>query len=647
MARFDQSLVPLLALSFTGSIACVSGTAAGTPSGATSGDASSESHDNASAAGSDGDSNTDTDTPSTSSEDDESTPSEDDEDPTSAGDDPPSENASEGDDDTPQNTSPPNEPPTASIELAPASAVAPAQVRFDDGASSDSDGTIVDFGWDFADGTEATGAEVEHAFAGEGCFEVELTVTDNAGASGTATKTVVIVNDIASGDPDASLHVAPLASAVLPRDLTTNEAIAHFEGTVNSLGYAFALAEVLAGEIVISTTTVPLCGPAPITFSLDAMIPAVLVSHDVRISLAVGDTVTEIARVPDLVAGDLYVIQGQSNAVARRYSGDANPGNQGPFVRSFGTNAGEDAAAAADTIWRIANGDNGGGDGGIGQWGLRMAAVLSAETQVPLGLLNGGKGGRPITYFQRNDEDHADLSTNYGRLLTRLTAAGIDQDIRAFLWYQGESDQDNFMSHRAGFIALYEDWRDDYGEVDRTYITQIRSGCGGTWVGVKNVQRNLADEYEAITVMSTTALNGHEGCHYAFANGYESLGDRYAALLGRDLYGLVPDADVEPPNPKLARFTDAGAAVVVTMRNETSELTYQDGAHADFRLENAPGITVTGGSVQGHQLILRLSGDGSAATGITNLGHAKAGQWVTNENGVGLLTFFALPIEPE
>ena len=47
----------------------------------------------------------------------------------------------------------------------------------------------------------------------------------------------------------------------------------------------------------------------------------------------------------------------------------------------------------------------------------------------------------------------------------------------------------------------------------------------------------------------------------------------------------------------------------------------------------------------GSKILLRLSGDASDASSITYSGHANAGPWVTNEAGVGLLTFAHLPIE--
>lgn len=69
---------------------------------------------------------------------------------------------------------------------------APATIVFDGSASRDPDGTIVLYSWDFADGTRATDAVVEHRFAVSGTYRVRLTVTDNAGVTASADRIVEI-----------------------------------------------------------------------------------------------------------------------------------------------------------------------------------------------------------------------------------------------------------------------------------------------------------------------------------------------------------------------------------------------------------------------------------------------------------------------
>jgi PKD repeat protein len=73
-------------------------------------------------------------------------------------------------------------PPTAAIVATPTSGPAPLTVDFDGSSSSDSDGSIVTYDWDFGDGVTATGSAVSHTYEVAGSYTVTLTVTDNDGA---------------------------------------------------------------------------------------------------------------------------------------------------------------------------------------------------------------------------------------------------------------------------------------------------------------------------------------------------------------------------------------------------------------------------------------------------------------------------------
>ncbi len=60
---------------------------------------------------------------------------------------------------------------------------------FDGSASSDSDGSIVEFSWAFGDGKKGSGATASHEFSAAGDYTVTLTVKDNKGASDSQVQT--------------------------------------------------------------------------------------------------------------------------------------------------------------------------------------------------------------------------------------------------------------------------------------------------------------------------------------------------------------------------------------------------------------------------------------------------------------------------
>ncbi len=63
---------------------------------------------------------------------------------------------------------------------------------FDASASSDSDGAVASYAWDFGDGSTGTGVSAQHTYAADGSYPVTLVVTDDRGGTGTKTGTVVI-----------------------------------------------------------------------------------------------------------------------------------------------------------------------------------------------------------------------------------------------------------------------------------------------------------------------------------------------------------------------------------------------------------------------------------------------------------------------
>lgn len=89
-----------------------------------------------------------------------------------------------------------------SINAAPqasfTSSCAELSCEFDASASSDADGSVATYSWDFGDGQSASGATATHEFAAGGGQEVTLTVTDDEGAQGSTSKTVTAVAPVAS-----------------------------------------------------------------------------------------------------------------------------------------------------------------------------------------------------------------------------------------------------------------------------------------------------------------------------------------------------------------------------------------------------------------------------------------------------------------
>ncbi len=78
-------------------------------------------------------------------------------------------------------STPANVAPDAQFTMSTNIGSFPLLVVFDASGSSDSDGTIEQYDWQFGDGTTGRGAVVQHTYSTTGTYSAQLTVTDNGG----------------------------------------------------------------------------------------------------------------------------------------------------------------------------------------------------------------------------------------------------------------------------------------------------------------------------------------------------------------------------------------------------------------------------------------------------------------------------------
>lgn len=86
-----------------------------------------------------------------------------------------------------------NSPPIATISMTTNSGVAPLTVDFDGSKSTDPDGAISTYSWNFGDGTTFTGISPSHEYSTAGTFPVTLTVTDDHGEKHVDSTSIIVV----------------------------------------------------------------------------------------------------------------------------------------------------------------------------------------------------------------------------------------------------------------------------------------------------------------------------------------------------------------------------------------------------------------------------------------------------------------------
>jgi PKD repeat protein len=81
-----------------------------------------------------------------------------------------------------------NQVPTATFDAVTTNL----KVDVDGSASTDPEGPVASYAWDFGDGATGSGATASHTYAAGGDYTVRLTVTDGAGATATTTRSVTV-----------------------------------------------------------------------------------------------------------------------------------------------------------------------------------------------------------------------------------------------------------------------------------------------------------------------------------------------------------------------------------------------------------------------------------------------------------------------
>lgn len=374
-------------------------------------------------------------------------------------------------------------------------------------------------------------------------------------------------------------------------------------------------------------------------FAAEVRIPAALTSTDLVLSAVVAGKRRVLRSIDDVVAGDVIVIHGQSNAEARRWGATAHQ-LESPFVRSFGTNWLYPDVSAADRTWYEGRADTGMISGAVGQWGMQLAHRILQEHRVPIAILQGSHGGRPISWFLRDSADPASVDTNYGRLLSRLRDAGLDQRVSAVFWSHGESDNDNAAVHRAGATNVIDGLRTDLsdsGLPTAFCLVQVRSSpCGSAEaVALREEQRQLAADL-AVDLLSQTTLSSAIGCHWDFAGGYQRLGDLAWMGVRSAVYHLGPRSAARPPQPVSVRVT--GEREVTVRLSDALGLAVEPGAERDFRLNGVAAVTAVR-LVGPDTLVLTTTRPVAPGESVSYVAHLGAGPVIVNRAGAGLVAF--------
>jgi len=431
-------------------------------------------------------------------------------------------------------------------------------------------------------------------------------------------------------------------------------------GKINTAGYDSVYMEVFKNASVWKRKGSKLIyANGSASFNLKQKIHAELSEYHFKLYLKSGSSSVLISKADSVVCGDVYIISGQSNS----HMTDAQMTYKNEFCRSFGIqtlNYNSFPYNPADTTWGLSKADAEisifTGPHNVGIWGLELQRIIKENFGIPTCIINGGAAGTTIENNLRNNNNHADLNTIYGRQLYRSQKAGITDKVKAILWYQGESNGTlSYQYYQQNFQTLYNQWSQNYPGFKYTYVFQTRPGCSEQYASqLREVQRKLPESFSNLEVLSTSGLPFFSGCHYQYW-GYKNIGTVIFRYVSQKFYSPVDTNGMRGPNVRTAFYTNAQKNEIAVLFNNSS-VSYWPADSLGQSMKNyfyLDGQTnkVSLGSKSGDTIKLKLH-TSSNATKLTYLPtvwtHVDSavylGPFLRNTRGIGAFSFHEFPI---
>jgi hypothetical protein len=489
----------------------------------------------------------------------------------------------------------------------------------------------------------------------QGSGSLVVTLTMDNGTTGVTNSTTIHVQEPAT-DPwverTPGATEKPMTGQFFARNPLTNLGTIYYNGaqsgTPNSVYLKVYKTPSGGSETLHATHRQSPVGGA---YAFSAPIPAGLITYRVVYGTTTGATDTDVATVTDLVCGDAYIIEGQSNAVATDNS-EPQVDTSFPWIHTYNPTLGWGPAFAKPTSPKW--------DSKIGFWAMKLGQNIVANHQMPVCFINGAVGGTRIDQHQPNPANHtvgAGTYDIYANLLNRVVAAKLTHGIRGIFWHQGESDSSNFgpildydyTTYQQLFLDMSAAWKQDYPNFQKYIIFQVMPkpcGIGPKGDQLREVQRTLPFLYSNMSILNTLGFAGDGGCHFTKA-GYESIADRILPLVSRDFHGIVPSGAVTAPNLKRAYFTSAARTAIALEFDQA--MSWSIFSMPNYYVDKVSG-KITSGSAAGNIVTLQLS---SAAAATATLDYLEDSIWNLGEsvssllygaNGIPALTFADVPI---
>ena len=422
--------------------------------------------------------------------------------------------------------------------------------------------------------------------------------------------------------PTVSFSKIPQNLQVFPRN-NINEAVVSIAGKIETVDYNTLSLLVFRNNSVIKYYRNALNFTGNIAnFSFSQTIKAELANYNFKLYAIKGTDSVLVTSRENIVAGDAYLINGQSNAASWGVSNNfPNSTYRNDFCRTFGQiKGGNSFITESDTTWALSNN----GKPYVGVWGIELQRQIVEKYGIPVCFINEAVSGSAITeHTIRNASNPSNVSNVYGRLLYRAKKSGHFDNLKGFFFWQGEAEAiDKPNVWKPEFERLYNFWKTDFPSVGKFYIFQINITPFPfvEAADLRDYQRQIKKIFPKTEVISTIGNSGYDGGHYT-VEGYKKIASDVFKLVSRDFYGSTDTLQITSPNvQKVYYSTVAKDEITILFDNSqkmvwTPDSTYKqdDGTPRKYFMKdyiylNNATDKIISGRAENNKIILKTSG---------------------------------------
>lgn len=146
--------------------------------------------------------------------------------------------------------------------------------------------------------------------------------------------------------------------------------------------------------------------------------------------------------------------------------------------------------------------------------------------------------------------------------------------IKGVLWYQGESNAQNFTTHERLFKLLVEGWRRNWNDAELPfYYVQLSSMDRLPWQWFRDSQRRLQSELPHVAMAVSSDMGDSLNVH---PTRKQPVGERLARIALHNLYDF---ANVVPSGPAVKEASVVGDGIVRLTFDYADGLSTSDGKH--------------------------------------------------------------------